>query len=90
MPDDDGVTVIFFCPLTTTGVAELLDQLAELTPGLSCSTKPVEGFGHETITLFVLCCLWPDWFGVLAYIYAALCAITTATRIKAGWDDFAR
>jgi phage shock protein PspC (stress-responsive transcriptional regulator) len=39
--------------------------------------------------LFVLCCLWPDWFGVLAYIYAALCAITTATRIKAGWDDFA-
>ena len=46
--------------------------------------------GSETITLFVLCCLWPDWFGVLAYIYAALCAITTATRIKAGWDDFAR
>jgi len=46
--------------------------------------------GSETITLFVLCCLWPDWFGVLAHIYAALCAITTATRVKAGWDDFAR
>ena len=46
--------------------------------------------GSETITLFVLCCLWPNWFGVLAYIYAALCVITTATRIKVGWDDFKR
>jgi len=44
--------------------------------------------GSETILLFLACCMWPGWFPLLAYIYAALCAITTATRIKAGWDGF--
>ncbi len=44
--------------------------------------------GGETILFFVLFCLWPDWFATLAYIYAALCAITTFTRVKAGWERF--
>ena len=44
--------------------------------------------GGETILFFVLSCLWPDWFAELAYIYAALCAFTTFTRVKAGWDRF--
>ena len=44
--------------------------------------------GSETIAFFVLCCLWPDWFPTLAYIYSALCAITTFTRVKAGWERF--
>ena len=46
--------------------------------------------GSETIGFFVLCCLWPAWFATLAYIYAALCAFTTFTRVKAGWDRFAK
>jgi hypothetical protein len=29
-------------------------------------------------------CLWPQHFGVLAYGFAALCAVTTATRIVGG------
>jgi len=35
-------------------------------------------------------CWWPQWFGIIAYVFAALCLVTTATRILAGWSSFAR
>ena len=44
--------------------------------------------GAETITCFVLMCLWPQHFAALAYIYATLCCVTTATRLVAGWKSF--
>ena len=37
----------------------------------------------ETIAVFVAMCLWPEHFAVLAYGFAALCALTTGMRI--GW-----
>ena len=37
----------------------------------------------ETIAVFAAMCIWPGHFGVLAYGFAALCAITTAMRV--GW-----
>jgi phosphatidylglycerophosphate synthase len=60
--------------------------------GISSSAYPAKGFYYlggltesvETITLFVLMCLVPDWFAALAYGFAALCALTTVTRIVAG------
>ncbi len=39
----------------------------------------------ETITCFVLMCLWPAHFASLAYGFAVLCAVTIATRLFAGW-----
>jgi phosphatidylglycerophosphate synthase len=44
--------------------------------------------GTETIAVFVLMCLFPQHFALLAYIYASLCTLTTATRILAGWQNF--
>lgn len=44
--------------------------------------------GTETIGLFVLACLLPEWFPVLAWIFGTLCWITTATRVHAGWQTF--
>lgn len=44
--------------------------------------------GTETIALFVLACLLPAWFPVLAWIFGTLCWVTTATRIHAGWRAF--
>lgn len=35
----------------------------------------------ETLLVFVLACLVPAWFGVLAYGFAALCFVTCAARI---------
>ena len=89
--------VLLAC-FVVTGTSFLAYAALAAKRGETSTTYPSKGIyylgglteGSETITLFVLCCMWPEWFGVMAYIYAALCAITTATRIKAGWDDFAR
>jgi phosphatidylglycerophosphate synthase len=40
----------------------------------------------ETITAFAAMCLWPAWFPLLAYGFAALCAITIVLRIGWGWQ----
>lgn len=41
--------------------------------------------GTETILFFVAICIWPQWFSVLAYVFAAACAITVITRIAGGY-----
>jgi phosphatidylglycerophosphate synthase len=43
----------------------------------------------ETLICFVLMCLWPDRFALWAYGFAAMCAVTFATRVAAGWRAFA-
>lgn len=63
---------------------------------IASSTYPNKGFYYlggltessETLLLFVLMCLLPDRFSWLAYGFAALCAITTVTRIIAGLTLF--
>lgn len=40
--------------------------------------------GTETIVFFVLFCLWPDRFGILAWIFGGLCWLTTVLRIVTG------
>ncbi len=42
--------------------------------------------GTETILFLVLFCLFPDYFPILAYIFAALCWLTTLIRIVAGYQ----
>lgn len=36
--------------------------------------------GTETIAVFTAMCLFPAWFGVIAYAYAALCVLTVFQR----------
>ncbi|HEY4434690.1 MAG TPA: CDP-alcohol phosphatidyltransferase family protein [Lelliottia sp.] len=42
--------------------------------------------GTETIALFVLCCLFPAHFALFAWIFGALCWLTTTTRIWSGYQ----
>ena len=44
--------------------------------------------GFETVLCFVAMCLWPRHFAAIAYLYAAMCCITTFTRMVAGWQRF--
>lgn len=44
--------------------------------------------GAETILFLCLICLWPQLFAVMAWVFATLAWITTATRIYMGWADF--
>lgn len=63
---------------------------------LSCANYPSKGFYYlgglteatETIFVFILMCLFPDWFTPLAYGFATLCGWTTITRIVAGINLF--
>ena len=41
--------------------------------------------GTETIACFVLMCLFPGHFAEIAYAFAAICFVTAANRIWAGW-----
>jgi phosphatidylglycerophosphate synthase len=41
--------------------------------------------GTETIALFVAFCLWPQYFSVMASIFAIACMITIYTRIHGGY-----
>ena len=41
--------------------------------------------GTETIVFLLLICAFPHGFSILAYVFAVMCWITTATRIYAGY-----
>ena len=41
--------------------------------------------GTETIAVFVAFCLFPNAFVPLAYVFGALCWLTTASRIATAW-----
>jgi phosphatidylglycerophosphate synthase len=44
--------------------------------------------GFETILCFALMCLFPDAFALLAWIFGAMCWITTASRVAAARATF--
>lgn len=44
--------------------------------------------GAETIVLFVLICLLPDWFAVMAWVFGGMCWLTTAGRVAAAVRAF--
>jgi len=64
--------------------------------GLTSTAYPFKGFYYlgglteatETLAVFTLMCLVPTWFVPLALGFAALCALTTVTRVVAGWQAF--
>lgn len=79
-----------------TGCTFLAFAVLAAKRGASSPAYPDKGFFYlggltestETIAVFVWMCLMPQWFGVLAISFAALCALTTVTRIVAGMTAF--
>jgi phosphatidylglycerophosphate synthase len=75
-----------------TGSSFLAYAVIAAKRGETSTVYPTKGFfylgglteGGETIACFVLMCLLPGWFPVLASGFAVLCVITTVTRIAAG------
>ena len=41
--------------------------------------------GTETILVFLAFCIWPQHFAVIAYCFAAACAVTVVTRVAGGF-----
>jgi len=79
-----------------TGCTFLAFAVLAAKRGMDSVTYPNKGFYYlggltestETIAVFVLMCVMPEWFSILAYGFAGLCALTTATRIAAGIQTF--
>jgi phosphatidylglycerophosphate synthase len=42
----------------------------------------------ETLAFFIAMCVWPQHFAPLAFLFAAMCAVTIVTRIFWGWQAF--
>lgn len=65
--------------------------------GMTAPAYPTKGIyylgglteGFETIAAFVLMCLFPQAFPVIALVFAAACAISTVLRWRQGWIAFA-
>ncbi|MGX1097354.1 CDP-alcohol phosphatidyltransferase family protein [Amorphus sp. MBR-141] len=79
-----------------TGSSFLAFAVIAAKRGLAASAFPQKGIyylgglteGAETILIFAAMCVWPDYFAVLAWIFAALALVTTATRWLWGWRIF--
>lgn len=80
-----------------TGCSFLAFAVIAAKRGLQSTAYPNKSFYYlgglteasETIAVFVAMCVWPQWFVGLAYVYAALCLLSTVLRIHAGWATFA-
>jgi phosphatidylglycerophosphate synthase len=76
-----------------TGSSFLAFAVLAAKRGMASTAYPEKSFfflgglteATETLACFVAMCLWPGHFAVLAYGFAALCGITTVTRIAWGW-----
>lgn len=79
-----------------TGTSFLAFAVIAEKRGLRSTAYPSKSFyylgglteGTETILCFLAMCIWPTHFAGIAYFYASLCAITTTTRLVAGWQSF--
>lgn len=79
-----------------TGCSFLAFAVLAAKRGIASTEYPNKGFYYlggfteatETIVLFIAMCLFPAWFSPLAYGFAALCLLTTLSRIAAGIQMF--
>jgi phosphatidylglycerophosphate synthase len=76
-----------------TGSSFLAFAILAERQGLNSAAYPQKGFyylgglteGTETLLCFAAMCVWPTGFASLALGFAALCGLTIATRLAAGW-----
>lgn len=76
-----------------TGSSFLAFSVLAERQGLRSTTYPGKGLYYlgglteasETLICFALMCLWPMHFALWAFGFAALCGLTIATRLVAGW-----
>jgi phosphatidylglycerophosphate synthase len=80
-----------------TGTSFLAFAALAAKRGLTSLTYPDKSFyfvgglteATETLAFFMAMCLWPAQFALLASVFAAMCAVTIATRVHWGWQAFA-
>ncbi|NRD90737.1 hypothetical protein C8024_16730 [Sphingopyxis sp. BSNA05] len=88
--------MILIASFTLTGISFLAYAVMAAKAGRETDAHGKKSFfyntglaeGTETITAFVLMCLLPQYFTVIATVYAAMCVITVIQRTIAAKVDF--
>ena len=96
-PANGLAAAVLLAAFTGTGTSFLAYAIIAEKRGLKSEAYPSKSIyylgglteGTETILCFLAMCWWPGHFAMIAYVYAALCALTSAMRIFAGWRAFA-
>ena len=86
-------SAVLLASFVGTGSSFLADAVLAARRGMDNAAYPDKSFyflgglteAAETLAFFIAMCLWPAYFPQLAYAFAALCGVTTATRIAWGW-----
>jgi phosphatidylglycerophosphate synthase len=87
-PADTLPALVLVASFVLTGVSFLAFAVIAAKRGASTKAHGKKSFfystglaeGAETIAVFIAMCFVPDWFGVIAYGYAALCVLTVFQR----------
>lgn len=95
-PRNALAAVVLLAAFIGTGVSFLAFAIMAEKRGEKSAAYPSKAFyylgglaeGFETAVCFVAMSLLPSWFAVIAYVYAAMCCVTTFTRMVAGWKTF--
>ena len=96
-PEENALAAaVLLAAFVGTGSSFLAFAVVAEKEGKAAPAYPTKGIyylgglteGFETILIFVLMCLLPGWFPVLAYVFAAACAVTTVLRWRQGWIAF--
>lgn len=97
-PSDNALpAAVLVTSFVGTGSSFLAFSVIAERRGLTPEAYPTKGLyylgglteGFETMAVLIAMCLWPAAFPILAYGFAAACAMTTLTRWAAGWRAFA-
>jgi phosphatidylglycerophosphate synthase len=96
-PGDNALAAaVLLAAFVGTGTSFLAYAVIAEKRGMKSEAYPTKSFyylgglteGTETIAAFLAMCWWPRHFAAIAYVYAALCMVTTVTRLWAGWQAF--
>lgn len=87
---------VLICAFVGTGSSFLAFAVIAAKRGMVAGAYPAKGIfylgglteGFETIGIFVLMCLFPAMFPLMAYAFAAACLLTTLLRWITGWRAF--
>lgn len=93
-PQANGLpAAVLLAAFVGTGSSFLAFAVLAERRGLQSTDYPAKGLYYlgglteatETLACFALMCLFPERFALWAYGFAALCALTTVTRLVGGW-----
>lgn len=87
-PENTLPALVLVATFVLTGVSFLAFAVIASERGVKTQAHGKKSFfystglaeGTETIVVFIAMCLFPAWFGVMAYAYAALCVATVFQR----------